>query len=447
MKARVLLTFFLLVSSFIHAQNLKGVWRGYFYSGTGFYKLQYKYEVQIDQLSNKSLKGVTYSYRTTVFYGKAALQGIFMDKAKNIIIKETQMIELRIADKSEPCLMTCYLDYDKIGKTETLQGTFTSINGNSKKDCGGGVVYLEKVPDSDFGLEDFLVKKNPVTPEPEEKADQPKAYNNSNENLKRLQAALGVPDDGVMGPKTQAALKAALPDFTDSLDINSIDQVRSLISQIQKKPAQEEKRTTGVSASKKPAQKRPSPTIKNNSAGNKIKPDTDTKSQQKPTANEAIKPPSVVMNDTVAAANPVVSDIIQPPKQEITAKKIPVPEVIKDRKNPLVKTIVTNSPEITVELYDNGEIDGDTITVYHNNEIIAYKKGLTKQPIVLHITANIDDPIHEFVMVADNLGSIPPNTALMVIKTGGKRYELFISSDEEKNAKVVIEFKVPGKET
>jgi hypothetical protein len=54
---------------------------------------------------------------------------------------------------------------------------------------------------------------------------------------------------------------------------------------------------------------------------------------------------------------------------------------------------------------------------------------------------------HEFVMVANNLGSIPPNTALMVITTGGKRYELFISSDEKKNAKVVIDFKMPGKES
>ena len=43
-------------------------------------------------------------------------------------------------------------------------------------------------------------------------------------------------------------------------------------------------------------------------------------------------------------------------------------------------------------------------------------------------------------MVADNLGSIPPNTALMIITTGGKRYQLFISSDKQKNAKVVVEY-------
>jgi hypothetical protein len=47
-------------------------------------------------------------------------------------------------------------------------------------------------------------------------------------------------------------------------------------------------------------------------------------------------------------------------------------------------------------------------------------------------------------MVANNLGSIPPNTALMVVTTGDKHYELFISSDEKKNARIVIEYKEPG---
>jgi len=42
-------------------------------------------------------------------------------------------------------------------------------------------------------------------------------------------------------------------------------------------------------------------------------------------------------------------------------------------------------------------------------------------------------------MVANNLGSIPPNTSLMVVTTTDKRYEVFISSSEKKNAKVLID--------
>ena len=85
--------------------------------------------------------------------------------------------------------------------------------------------------------------------------------------------------------------------------------------------------------------------------------------------------------------------------------------------------------------------------MYDNNEVIAYRKGLTGKPITLNIKADIFNSHHEFVMVANNLGAIPPNTALMVITTGGKRYELFVSSNEKKNAKVVIDYKMPGKES
>jgi hypothetical protein len=39
-------------------------------------------------------------------------------------------------------------------------------------------------------------------------------------------------------------------------------------------------------------------------------------------------------------------------------------------------------------------------------------------------------------MYADNLGSIPPNTALMVITDGEKRYEVRISSDLKKSGTI-----------
>ncbi|MFX4528016.1 hypothetical protein ABTB01_19565, partial [Acinetobacter baumannii] len=89
------------------------------------------------------------------FYGKASAQGIYNVKSKTLLLKETGLLDLKIGDKSEPCLMTCYLDYSKIGKLEVLQGTFISINIKDKGDCGSGTVYLEKVPTSDFKKEDF----------------------------------------------------------------------------------------------------------------------------------------------------------------------------------------------------------------------------------------------------------------------------------------------------
>ena len=132
----------------------------------GPYKEYYKYEVQIDQLKNYSLQGVTYSYRTTVFYGKATFEGIWFPKTQSMLLKELKLVELKIQGNSEACAMTCTLDYSKDGKTEMLKGTFTSINTRSKRDCGSGTVYLEKVEESDFQKEDFLLKKSTSEPSP-----------------------------------------------------------------------------------------------------------------------------------------------------------------------------------------------------------------------------------------------------------------------------------------
>jgi len=118
-----------------------------------------------------------------------------------------------------------------------------------------------------------------------------------------------------------------------------------------------------------------------------------------------------------------------------------VPELLLTRENPLIKHIYVPAGEMIIELYDNGQIDGDTVSVYHNNELIVSKAALTAKPITIRINVDGMHPHHEIVMVADNLGSIPPNTSLMIITINNQRYEVFISSSEQKNAKVAIDLK------
>ena len=117
----------------------------------------------------------------------------------------------------------------------------------------------------------------------------------------------------------------------------------------------------------------------------------------------------------------------------------PVPNVIKARANPIIKQITTEETELIIELYDNGEIDGDTVSIFHNNELVVSRAGISTKPVTVKIKVDKANPHHELVMVADNLGRIPPNTSLMVITAGKKRYEIFISSSEQKNAKVLID--------
>ncbi len=117
------------------------------------------------------------------------------------------------------------------------------------------------------------------------------------------------------------------------------------------------------------------------------------------------------------------------------------PLVLTTRANPLVKEIETEAGEVRLDLYDNGETDGDTVSIYHNNSLLMAHTKLFYKPISFRIPVNVAHPHHELIMVADNLGSIPPNTSVMIVTFGTKRYEVFISSDEKKKAKIILKLK------
>ncbi len=131
---------------------------------------------------------------------------------------------------------------------------------------------------------------------------------------------------------------------------------------------------------------------------------------------------------------PVISVL---PKKAVS--NIPLPQVILTRENPVIKTIETEPATLNIELYDNGQVDGDTVSIYHNNKLVVSRAGLSEKPVKLQVRVDAENPLHELTMVAENLGSIPPNTSLMVITAGKKRYEVFISSSEQKNARLVID--------
>ena len=141
--------------------------------------------------------------------------------------------------------------------------------------------------------------------------------------------------------------------------------------------------------------------------------------------------PQVIIKDAKKFSPPVIR----------AKPAIPLPKAISSRANPVVRQIEVHSGSILVELYDNGEIDGDTVTIYHNNSLVVSRAGLSTKPVTFQLTIDAAHPHHELVMVANNLGSIPPNTSLMIVTAQNKRYEVFISSTEQKNAKVVIDLK------
>jgi hypothetical protein len=119
---------------------------------------------------------------------------------------------------------------------------------------------------------------------------------------------------------------------------------------------------------------------------------------------------------------------------------IPTPKQLSTRDNELVRTITTNATEIDINIYDNGTVDNDTISVYLDKKLVLSKKRLSEKAIPLKIMLDDVTNYHELVMVAENLGEIPPNTSLMVVKAGKQTYEVRITSTEQKNAVVIFKY-------
>jgi hypothetical protein len=100
------------------------------------------------------------------------------------------------------------------------------------------------------------------------------------------------------------------------------------------------------------------------------------------------------------------------------------------------KDITVYDDSIMVSFYDNGDIDDDTISVFLNKKPILVRRGLSARALNIYIGLDSASNIHELSMFADNMGKLPPNTALMVISDRQKRYELYLSASLKQNASV-----------
>ncbi|MBL0306998.1 MAG: hypothetical protein IPQ25_13480 [Chitinophagaceae bacterium] len=123
--------------------------------------------------------------------------------------------------------------------------------------------------------------------------------------------------------------------------------------------------------------------------------------------------------------------------------ELKLPPSLTKRKAELVKEIKVDTGSIKIDFYDNGQIDGDTISVYVNNMPVVSNRMLKTQPISVSIKIDNIRTMQEVIMVGENLGSIPPNTALMIVTAGNKRYQLYLTSDEQKNAMVRFLYEKP----
>lgn len=138
--------------------------------------------------------------------------------------------------------------------------------------------------------------------------------------------------------------------------------------------------------------------------------------------------------DSVATALPPPTPVVTPRINEDSVK-------LAARKKELLKTIEVASDSVLIELYDDSIVDGDTVSVFINNTLLLNKVSLTSKGLKqkIYISTNPEGTL--ISMYAENEGTIPPNTGLLIIREKGLKQEIRFTSSGKKTAAVLLKRK------
>ena len=402
MRVVILCLIYCLGANSLFAQQLEGKWKGYFSPNNSPFGKIYNYEMDITQGPQGQLTVSTYTKLSSDFSAFAYASGN-LDKTTQLVhIEEQGFLDLTIQENYTPCLMNNFLIYKNIRGHEIIEGTYTSYNKKTGKDCGGGKIYLEKeLPIQKLIASEKAAKQNIVKEQSAQKGKETIGKNIV--ETKTINAALAPPK--LNTPKPNTTVNSTIANSTKS-------------------------------GNNKPV------IAKNNTVSN-----TKTNSENINTAIQNAQINSV-------KDEPVMEEsFLNEPEDIETEIRIKqgngfqtVPWALVARENKLAKKITTSSKQFSIDLYDNGTIDNDTIIVYDNKKLLVSKKRLSYKAI--HLEFNLSEVMneHEIIIVAHNMGTVPPNTALLVLKDGDRRQELFITSTNKINAKIIVSYSPPPKE-
>ena len=170
------------------------------------------------------------------------------------------------------------------------------------------------------------------------------------------------------------------------------------------------------------------------------------------TTPEKKKPISVKKDSVKITPTPIETNPIKVNTDTIERKK-PIALYLKDeqlttsmnKRNQLtLSTLKVNDRHVQIKMYDNGTIDNDSVSIFYNGNLLKKHVRLTEEAIVLDLDLDENTNSHEITLYAENMGSFPPNTALIVVTCGKKRYELHSSTNFNDNNVLKLEYESPN---
>jgi hypothetical protein len=439
---KLLFIFFLPLQLAAQERDITGLWKGFMYNDTTQQNM--RYEIAISQE-----KGKLYGYSHQYFIvGDREYHGV-----KKLKIKRdgnevtTEEVDLIVHNYPTPPAKGVHqfntLKFEIKGDVLILSGPYKTNRTRDYRPLTG-YVHVERT--NDF-------KQSALVPHLQELDLAKKLTFLSEENNKE--------SDFVLKP------------------VASDEEVTAIIVAAQKQQA-----STQIKSSSTPDVKIPEPVaIKEPETKKEPVPAEVKPAIVKQEAPKETKPQPVVVKETPKAAEPAIAKQVPPKPQPaatvVTAPPVkkPDPVITKPAEQPVVKTVTPAAPvakpaapktqpvvadptaaadlanrkvetikalyfksdSLTLTLYDNGEVDGDTVSVVMNGGVIMPKVGLSTNAVKKTIYTNeIAGDSIQLVMYAESLGSLPPNTGLLIVNDGTDRYEIRFSGDMQKSSAIVF---------
>jgi hypothetical protein len=470
------------------AQNIHGIW-----TGTLVNDSTHRYQDFELGLSEYRGKITGYSYTTFInndtFY--CSVKRIKAErKDGNLVVEDVEMIWNNFPQRaSKGVKQTTTFPLINDSTIDISKGRWTTNQTKRYYSIGGSAAVKEKKDDEESELLSHLQElnvKSDIASKKEKKKEEPIVSHHIEVKSKPQQTNVQKPSDNrkndiVKSPaplsitntpatitntpkqdssqlltvankkkETEATTKENTPTqqpVKNSSEINNVQRTSGTDLAVANKKKEETVATVNTNANK--------PIPKNDvaaSAGGNQSSNGNNSTVNKPNQTPAVelKKPDVVQvsqkNDqstrirTEEQKNVSAVPISKPATQqkEMTGPAQELPAVVADRRNETMQDLYFKNDSLILSLYDNGIVDGDTVSVFMNGEnIIArqkLKESATKKTI--YISAGSDSV--QLVLFAENLGTIPPNTGLLTVRDGDDIYQVRFSADLQKNASIML---------
>jgi hypothetical protein len=456
MKTCRLALFFLFIPFTMLGQTLTGLWTGTVSNDSNTVRKDQSFEIVLTQYKDK-----VYGYSRNEFIVNDTLYYI-VKRVKGTIegdiceVKDDDIISYNFRgrlDKGVKVITTFRLDHqDSMWKMSGEWHTnktkkFYSVSGKAdlkeEKDLAKSRLFphLEELKLAD-DVEVYKENKKKesltaTTPRSEEKARTSSQPSNTNATIAKSKPTTVQPEPG--SGKTDASIVATTNPARETANIKN-DKVNTPTQQVTAQGPNlnsSSRENTGT-------------LVQNNSSNGDNRKEASRKEREEP-KNRQVE--SVASNPVTDTKKPVEETVGKTEKsrpqaglletENASTKRVePIvlaAAAVKERKNQAQQVVNFKSDSLQLALYDNGEVDGDTVSVLLNGEIILAKQGLKASAIKKTVYLQGDSAT--MILYAENLGKYPPNTGLLIVQDGTESYQVRFSADLQQNAAVIFKRK------